>query len=74
VNLPPGRTEPPAAHSRAAFSRRDLLQAAAALAAALVASVAVGLLVERLAYATLAQTEDARAASERFEGREGDGG
>jgi enoyl-CoA hydratase/carnithine racemase len=38
------------------------------------ASRAAGLLVERLAYAALAQTEDARAASEGFEGRDRAGG
>ena len=37
-------------------------------------SRAVGLLVERLAYATLAQTADARAASAAFEERRRDGG
>jgi enoyl-CoA hydratase/carnithine racemase len=38
------------------------------------ASRAAGLLLERLAYATLAQTEDARAASGAFEERRRDGG
>lgn len=37
-------------------------------------SHAVGILVERLAYATLAQTADARAASRAFEERRRDGG
>jgi enoyl-CoA hydratase/carnithine racemase len=37
-------------------------------------SRAVGILVERLAYATLAQTADARAASEAFEERRREGG